>query len=64
MPKLNAQQIRWQAESDADTLARYQEIMDDKTRMRRAMTAAKRQANDLNKRAAAMSKAASGNRRK
>lgn len=62
MPKLTAQQIRWQAESDADTMARYEEIMGDKDRMRRAMTAAKKQANDLNKRAAAMQKAASAKR--
>lgn len=58
MPKMSAQEIRWQAESDAGTMARYQEIMQDKARMNRAMREAKRQANDLNKRAAAMNKAA------
>lgn len=58
MPKMSAQEIRWQAESDAGTMARYQEIMQDKARMNRAMKEAKRQANDLNKRAAAMNKAA------
>ena len=58
MPKMSAQEIRWQAESDAGTMARYQEIMQDKVRMNRAMREAKRQANNLNKRAAVMNKAA------
>lgn len=40
-------------------MARYQEIMGDRSRMNRAVKVAKQQASDLNKRAQAMSKVAS-----
>lgn len=39
----------WQAEYDAETLARYQEIMDDSKRRNAAMKAAKAKAKDLQK---------------
>jgi hypothetical protein len=58
MPKMTAQELRWQAESDADTMARYQMIMDDPARKKRAVSAAMKQAADLNKRATAMNRAA------
>lgn len=45
---------RWQAESDASTMAIYQEILNDKPRMRRAIKVAKSQAADLSKRASVM----------
>lgn len=45
---------RWQAESDASTMATYQEIMNDKARMNRAIKVAKTKAADLSKRATAM----------
>lgn len=45
---------RWQAESDASTMATYQEIMQDKARMNRAIKVAKSKAADLTKRASAM----------
>ena len=45
---------RWQAESDASTMATYQEIMNDKARMNRAIKVAKSKAADLSKRATAM----------
>lgn len=45
---------RWQAESDASTMATYQEIMNDKARMNRAIKVAKSKAADLSKRAAVM----------
>lgn len=45
---------RWQAESDASTMATYQEIMSDKARMRRAISVAKSKAADLTRRANAM----------
>lgn len=44
----------WEAENDAYTMAKYQEIIQDKARMNRAIKAAQKQAADLNKRAAAM----------
>ena len=48
--KMSAQERKWQAEDDARTLARYQEIMNDSSRKSRAMKEATRQANDLEKR--------------
>ena len=57
-PKLTKQDLQWQAESDARTMANYQEIMGDKARMSRAIKEAEKQAKDLNKRASAMQNAA------
>jgi hypothetical protein len=45
---------QWQAESDAHTMAQYQEILSDRNRMNRAIKVAKQQATDLTKRANAM----------
>ena len=56
--KMSKQDLQWQAESDASTMARYQEIMSDKARMNRAIKEANKQAQDLNKRANAMRNAA------
>lgn len=47
-------EMKWQAESDATTMATYQEIMNDKARMNRAIKVAKTKAADLSKRASAM----------
>lgn len=47
-------ELRWQAESDAQTMDSYQEIMGDKARMNRAIKVAKSKAADLTKRASAM----------
>lgn len=47
-------ELRWQAESDAQTTASYQEIMGDKARMNRAIKVAKSKAADLTKRASVM----------
>jgi len=54
----NKQEKQWQAEEDAHTMARYQEIMSDKTRMSRAIKVAKQQASDLEKRSQVMKKVA------
>lgn len=56
--KMSKQDLQWQAESDANTMARYQEILSDKARMSRAIKEANKQAQDLNKRANAMRSAA------
>ena len=56
--KLTKQDLQWQAESDARTMASYQEILGDKARMNRAIKEAEKQARDLNKRASAMQNAA------
>ncbi len=50
---------KWQAESDANTMATYQEIINDKARMQRAIKVAQNKAKDLNKRATAMNNVAS-----
>lgn len=54
MAKVNKEERQWQAESDARTMATYQEILGDKARMQRAVKVARQQAADLNKRASAM----------
>lgn len=56
--KMSKQDLQWQAESDASTMARYQEIISDKARMNRAIKEANKQASDLSKRANAMKNAA------
>lgn len=56
--KMSAEQKRWQAESDAETMARYEEIMNDSTRRNAAIKVAKTRADELNKRASAMSRVA------
>ena len=56
--KMTKQDLQWQAESDARTMASYQEILSDKARMNRAIKEANKQAQDLNKRASAMRSAA------
>lgn len=50
----SSEELRWQAESDAQTMATYQEIMGDKARMNRAIKVARSQAADLTKRANAL----------
>jgi len=62
--RMSAQEKRWRAESDADTMARYQEIMGDSKRKSAAIAAAKRQADALTKRANAMKAAAGPSKRK
>jgi len=56
--KMSKEDLRWQAENDARTMANYQEIMQDKARMARAIKEANRQAQDLTKRASVMKSAA------
>ena len=58
MQSMKSNELRWQAESDARTMAQYEEIMNDKPRLQRAMKEARKQAADLQKRANAMSIAA------
>ena len=51
---IKQQEQQWQAESDARTMADYQQIINDKQRMNRAIKVAKQQASALSKRASAM----------
>ena len=57
--KMSADEKRWQAESDAETMARYEEIMGNASRRNAAIKVAKTKAADLTKRASAMSRVAS-----
>lgn len=50
----SSDELKWQAESDASIMASYQEIMNDRARMNRAIKVAKTKAADLSKRATAM----------
>lgn len=62
MMKFNEKQ--WQAEEDARTMARYQEIMLDSKRKNAAMKQAKKEADRLQKSADAMKFACGGKLRK
>lgn len=57
--KMSQDEKRWQAEDDARTMARYEEIIADSSRKKAAIAEAKKQASDLNKRASIMNKVAS-----
>lgn len=58
--KLTAEQKRWRADSDADAMARVEEIMQDPSRKKMALDVARQRANDLQKRASVMSRVAGG----
>lgn len=53
-------ELKWRAEEDARTLERYQEIMNDKPRLERAMKQAQKTIDNLQQRADAMSKSLTG----
>lgn len=62
LSKMSAEDKKWRADSDAETMARYEEIMADAERKRMAISAARSKAADMNKRAAAMNRVATGSR--
>lgn len=64
MAKISSNELKWQAEDDARTMARYQEIMADSARRGRAIKAAKVEAVNLQKRATAMATAAGTSKKK
>ena len=64
MAKMSADEKRWQAETDANIMMKYQEIISDKARMAAAQREAKKQAEALTKRANAMKLASGGKLRK
>jgi hypothetical protein len=64
MANMSALDKKYQAEYDAETMARYQEIMADSKRKSAAIKAAKTKAADLTKRAKAMQFAAGGKLKK
>ena len=62
--KLSEDELRWQSEEDARVLERYQEIMNDKSRLDRAMKVAKKTVDNLKERAAALNKSLTGIKKK
>ncbi len=58
--KISSMERQWQAEEDARTIARYQEIMGDSKRKSAAIKQARKEASDLQKRANAMKLASGG----
>lgn len=60
--KMSSEEKRWQREEDARTLMRYQQIMESSARKNAAMAEAKRQAQDLEKRAGLMNRASKGSK--
>ena len=58
--EMDKKELEWQAESDAETIARYNEIINDKPRLDRAMKKAKEKIDNLQERATALSKSLTG----
>lgn len=61
--KMTAEEKRWQAEDDARTLARYQELLSDKTRLNAAKKEAKSQAEQLTKQVSLLNRASKAKRK-
>ena len=57
---MSADEKRWRAESDADAMARVEEIMADAQRKKMAVAVARQRAEDLTKRANVMTRVAGG----
>lgn len=62
--KISNMERQWRAEEDARTMARYQEIMSDSRRKNAAISQARKEAKDLERRASAMKMAAGGRLKK
>ena len=64
MAKISFNEKKWQAEEDARTMSRYQEIMNDSIRKNAAIKQAKLEATNLQKRADTMRMAYGGKLKK
>lgn len=62
--KMTEDELRWQSEEDARTLERYQEIINDKARLDRAMKATAKIVDNLEERAKALNKSLTGLKKK
>ena len=58
--KLTEDELKWRAEEDSRTIERYNEIINDKSRLNRAMEAAKKQVKNLTERATALNRSITG----
>lgn len=59
-PKMDKQELEWQAEDDARTIEKYNEIINDKPRLERALKAVQKQVDNLTERANALDKSITG----
>lgn len=57
--KITGNELNWQTEEDARILGRYQEILEDRPRLNRALKKAKEQADNLQERANNLSRSVS-----
>lgn len=62
--KMTEDELRWQSEEDARTLERYQEIVNDKARLNRAMKATAKIVDNLEERAKVLNKSLTGLKKK
>ena len=62
--KLSEDELKWKAEEDARAIERYNEIINDKPRLDRALKAAKKQVENLTERAEALNKSITGIKKK
>ena len=62
--EMDKRELEWQAESDTETIARYNEIINDKPRLDRAMKKAQEKIDNLQERATALSKSLTGLKKK
>lgn len=58
--KMSEEELKWRTQEDASTLERYQEIVNDKPRLERALAEAKKTVDNLQQRANAISKSLTG----
>ena len=58
--KMSKEEEDWKAESDARTIAEYNDIINDKPRLKRALEKAKEQVKDLSQRAKALGQSITG----
>lgn len=61
---MSEEELKWQAESDARILEQYQEIINDKERLDRAMKMAAKTVDNLEERAKALSRSLTGLKKK
>ena len=62
--EMTGAELKWQAQEDARTIERYQEILNDKARLDRALKAATETIDNLEERAKALSKSITGLKKK
>lgn len=62
--KMSKEDLKWRAEADARTLETYQEIINDKERLKLALAEAEKRIDNLKERAITLSKSLTGLKKK